>query len=54
VDSIGDTGDPCGIPFLTGFISPRVPSRQIAACLSLRKDAVYLTSCSGILRRCIL
>ncbi|KAJ6458131.1 hypothetical protein C8R47DRAFT_966332, partial [Mycena vitilis] len=49
---IGDTGEPCGIPFSTGFISPRTPSRQTAACRSSKNEATHLTYSIGIrLRR---
>ena len=45
---MGETGDPCGMPFWTGFISPLVPSMHIAACLSVRKLFTHLTYSSGI------
>ncbi|KAF8192753.1 hypothetical protein K438DRAFT_1590201, partial [Mycena galopus ATCC 62051] len=48
VERIGETGDPCGMPFSTCLISPRLPSMQTAAWRSLRKDAVQRTYCSGI------
>ncbi|KAK0466492.1 hypothetical protein IW261DRAFT_1346664, partial [Armillaria novae-zelandiae] len=44
---MGDTGDPCGIPFTTGAISPRSPSRHTATSRSDRKLAVHLTYWSG-------
>ncbi|PBK91134.1 hypothetical protein ARMGADRAFT_933313, partial [Armillaria gallica] len=44
---MGDTGDPCGIPFSTGAISPLSPSKHIATSLSDRKLATHLTYCSG-------
>ena len=55
---IGEIGDPCGIPFLTGFISPWLLSRHIAASRLERKFAIYFTSSRGmqcffiLLRRC--
>ncbi|KAF9441852.1 hypothetical protein P691DRAFT_682722, partial [Macrolepiota fuliginosa MF-IS2] len=44
---MGEVGEPWGMPFLTDFISPLTPSRQIATSLSERKLAVHLTSSSG-------
>ncbi|KII83689.1 hypothetical protein PLICRDRAFT_119277, partial [Plicaturopsis crispa FD-325 SS-3] len=49
IDRIGDTGEPCGMPFSTGLDSPRIPSRQITALRSERNDATHSTSGSGIL-----
>ncbi|KDR85941.1 hypothetical protein GALMADRAFT_54109, partial [Galerina marginata CBS 339.88] len=45
---IGDSGEPCGMPFCTMAISPRVPSRHTAAWRSLRKLAIHLTYSRGI------
>ncbi|KAJ7747693.1 hypothetical protein DFH07DRAFT_691218, partial [Mycena maculata] len=45
---IGDTGEPCGIPFSTAFISPRIPSMHTAPCRSSRKDTTHFTYWSGI------
>ncbi|TFK58204.1 hypothetical protein BDN72DRAFT_782399, partial [Pluteus cervinus] len=47
---MGDAGEPCGMPFSTGFISPRVPSMQTAASRSLRNDATHFTYWSGTRR----
>ncbi|KAI0073434.1 hypothetical protein K474DRAFT_1649569, partial [Panus rudis PR-1116 ss-1] len=44
---IGDAGEPCGIPFVTGAISSFCPSRHIAVRRLERKEAVHLTSGSG-------
>jgi len=56
---IVEIGDPYGMPFLTGFISPWVPLSHIAASLLERKFAIHFTSsremwCFFIsLRRCL-
>ena len=41
---IEEIGDPYGILFLTGFISPQVPLRYTATSWSERKFAVHFTS----------
>ncbi|KAH6908229.1 hypothetical protein BKA70DRAFT_1103985, partial [Coprinopsis sp. MPI-PUGE-AT-0042] len=38
-----------GMPFSTAFISPTLPSRQIAASLSVRKLWIHLRYTSGTL-----
>ncbi|KAF8578449.1 hypothetical protein K439DRAFT_1362202 [Ramaria rubella] len=43
-----NTGEPCRIPFVTGFILSWMPSKHIATCLSFRNAAVHLTIVSGI------
>ncbi|KAJ3915930.1 hypothetical protein F5877DRAFT_24542, partial [Lentinula edodes] len=48
IDRMGETFEPCGIPLFTGFMGPRIPSRQIAACLSDKNAAVHLTTGSGM------
>ncbi|KAL1749383.1 hypothetical protein FB107DRAFT_225436, partial [Schizophyllum commune] len=40
---MGEIGDPCGMPFTTGFMSPRSPSRHIATSLSDKKLATHRT-----------
>jgi len=45
---MGETREPCGIPFLTGLESPLVPSTQIAASRLSRKLVVHLRYSSGI------
>ncbi|KAJ7492206.1 hypothetical protein FB451DRAFT_1021433 [Mycena latifolia] len=48
----GDTGDPWGIPFLTGFSALILPSRHTAASRSVKKDPTHLTRGRGMrLRR---
>ncbi|KAF9255491.1 hypothetical protein L218DRAFT_883998, partial [Marasmius fiardii PR-910] len=46
--STGDAGEPWGIPFSMGFISPLFPSMYTAASLPERKLATHCTSSSGI------
>ncbi|KAF8591329.1 hypothetical protein K439DRAFT_1327427 [Ramaria rubella] len=41
VASIQETGDPWGIPLMTGSRSSQMPSRQTATCHSSRKEAVH-------------
>ena len=45
---IREIGDPCGILFLTGFISPWILLRHIAVSWLERKFAVYFTSSRGM------
>ncbi|KAI5888641.1 uncharacterized protein SCHCODRAFT_02512870, partial [Schizophyllum commune H4-8] len=40
---MGEIGDPWGMPFATGFMSPRSPSRHIATSRSERKLATHCT-----------
>ncbi|KAI4293609.1 hypothetical protein K525DRAFT_214470, partial [Schizophyllum commune Loenen D] len=40
---MGEIGDPWGMPFATGFMSPRSPSRHIATSRSERKLATHRT-----------
>jgi len=48
-----ETGEPCGIPFLTSLEFSLVPSMQIAVSWLSRKLAVYLRYFSGICLDCI-
>ncbi|KAJ4494109.1 hypothetical protein C8J55DRAFT_416631 [Lentinula edodes] len=48
MERMGETFEPCGIPLFTGFMGPRIPSRQTAAWRSDRKAAVHFTNVSGI------
>ncbi|KAG2748254.1 hypothetical protein P692DRAFT_20735045, partial [Suillus brevipes Sb2] len=50
IERAGEIGDPWGIPFSTGSDGDSIPSRQIAACRSLRKDLTHFTIGSG---RCL-
>jgi len=43
IDSAGEMGDPCGMPFSTGLESDMWPSRQIAASLFDRNEETHLT-----------
>ena len=45
---MGDTGDPCGIPLSTGFMTPHFPSMQMAASLSDKKLSVHLMYSRGM------
>ncbi|KAJ3924904.1 MAG: hypothetical protein NXY57DRAFT_907658, partial [Lentinula lateritia] len=47
-DSIGERGDPCGVPLVTGSSSEIIPSTQTAALRSERKFFTNCTICSGI------
>jgi len=48
IDSAGEMGDPCGMPFSTGLESDMWPSRQIAASLFDRNELTHLTMGSGV------
>ncbi|KAF8586393.1 hypothetical protein K439DRAFT_1341029, partial [Ramaria rubella] len=43
-----DTGEPCGMPLVTGLSSSWMPSRQTATCLSCKNEAVHLTIVKGM------
>ncbi|KAI0756034.1 hypothetical protein C8Q80DRAFT_1073631, partial [Daedaleopsis nitida] len=45
----GEAGEPCGMPFTTGSISSRIPSKQTAALLSDTNDRVHFTIARGSL-----
>ncbi|KAJ3753790.1 hypothetical protein EV360DRAFT_52863, partial [Lentinula raphanica] len=45
---IGESGEPCGVPFCTSFKSDTIPSTHTAAFLSSRKDFMNLTIGKGI------
>ncbi|KIM52268.1 hypothetical protein SCLCIDRAFT_141527 [Scleroderma citrinum Foug A] len=48
IDSAGEMGDPCRMPFSMGLESDMRPSRQIAASLFDRNELTHLTMGSGI------
>ncbi|KAJ3757136.1 hypothetical protein EV360DRAFT_46679, partial [Lentinula raphanica] len=50
-ERIGESGDPCGVPFCTSFSSETTPSTHTAAFLSSRKDFMNFTIGSGIFFR---
>ncbi|KAJ3816539.1 hypothetical protein EV361DRAFT_806514, partial [Lentinula raphanica] len=50
-DRIGESGEPCGVPFCTSFRSDTIPSTHTAAFLSSRNDFTNFTICSGIFLR---
>ncbi|KAJ3752048.1 hypothetical protein EV360DRAFT_55906, partial [Lentinula raphanica] len=47
-ESIGERGDPCGVPFRTSLSSEMIPSTHTAALRSSKKDLTNLTICRGI------
>ncbi|KAJ3933726.1 MAG: hypothetical protein NXY57DRAFT_856744, partial [Lentinula lateritia] len=47
-DSIGDSGDPCGVPLVTSSRVEIIPSMQTAALRSVRKFLMNWTICMGI------
>ncbi|KAJ3738284.1 hypothetical protein EV360DRAFT_58237, partial [Lentinula raphanica] len=50
-DSIGESGEPWGVPFCTSFKPDTIPSTHTAAFLSSRKDLTNLTIGRGIFFR---
>ncbi|KAJ3831731.1 hypothetical protein F5878DRAFT_502814, partial [Lentinula raphanica] len=48
-ERIGESGEPCGVPFCTFLRSETIPSTHTAALRSSRKDLMNFTICRGIL-----
>ncbi|KAJ3764830.1 hypothetical protein FB446DRAFT_656079, partial [Lentinula raphanica] len=50
-ESIGERGEPWGVPFCTSFSSETIPSTQTAAFRSSKNDFTNFTIWSGIFFR---
>ena len=48
--SIGESGDPCGIPVGVGIYSVVIPLNRIRVVLSLKKEDIQFVISMGILR----
>ena len=53
-NKIGEIGDPCGIPVLTGWRLSLSPSNASPICRSDRRESVQLITEGGRYSRCIV